>query len=156
MGIREKIRNYSRRLTEYDIFSSYAFLPVRVSDVIKGKLKGYLLPDAGSVVIIAGAADMSGQLAYLPLGLFAFAIVSAYSVSVTVYLAGLSPNVLLYSARTFLGYGASIVPCLVLAIISSLLNPVLLLVVMPPFVAFAYLFLKRSFGKWDRMDSPTF
>jgi hypothetical protein len=143
-------------LTEYDIFSSYAFLPVRVSDVIKGKLKGYLILDLMSVAIIAGAAALTGQLAYLPLGLFTFAIISAYSVSVTVFLAGLSPNVLIYSAKTFLSYTILIVPCLVLAIISSLINPVLIFIALPPFILFAYILLKKSSRKWDSKEQPTF
>jgi hypothetical protein len=143
-------------LTEFDIFSSYAFLPVRVSDVIKGKLKGYLVLDAGSVAIIAAASALSGQLMSLPAGLFAFAIISAYSVSVTVYLAGLSPNVLIYSARTFLGYCAALVPCLVLAIISSLMNPLLLLASMPPFIALSFVLLRKGFAKWDSLEQPIF
>lgn len=143
-------------LTEFDVFSSYAFLPVRVSDVIRGKLKGYLILDCGSIAVIAAAAGLTGQICYLPLGLFTFAIISAYSVSVTVYLAGLSPNVLIYSAKTFLGYSAAIVPCLVLAIITSLVNPVLLLIAMPPFLPLSFLLMRKSYPKWDSRDQPFF
>ncbi len=143
-------------LTEFDDFSSYAFLPVRMSDVIRSKLSGCVLLNVSSVAIIAGAALLGGQAVMLPMGLAAFVAVGSYTISVTVLLAGLRPNILIYSARTFLAYTAAIAPVMVLCIMVSVLLPQALL--LSPFllVALSALIIRRALRRWDaRGDSAT-
>src|SRR5690606_20647663 len=83
-------------LTEFDSFSSYAFLPVEVSGVIDAKLKSYgilsLLPVA--VLVFAAAATGGAAAPFIP-ALAVLISVSTYTLAVTVYLTGLHPNVML-------------------------------------------------------------
>ncbi len=142
-------------LTEYDIFTEYAFLPVRVSEVMRAKLGGYALLNAASVAIMAAAALVTGQLWNLPLGLYLCILISAYSVSATVLICGLSPGILIFSGKVFSQYIILIVPVLVLSIIAAIVNPVLLaaLVVLPPL---CYIMLKKAFAVWDSKEQAAF
>lgn len=140
-------------LTEFDSFSSYTFLPVEVSEVIDGKLKGYsllsLLPVA---VLVFAAATTGGAGTFLP-ALAAFLSVSAYTLAVTVYLTGLYPNVMLYHAGVFLWYVLATSPALLLIIFASILDPLYafgsLLLILP-----AALLLSRGRTKWQAWEMP--
>lgn len=140
-------------LTEFDSFTSYAFLPVEVSEVIDAKLKAYalanLLPLA---VLVIAAATTEWTVAFFP-ALAAFVSVSAYTLAVTVCLCGLHPNVMLYHARVFLRYILAISPALLLLIFASIVDPgyafLSLLLVAP-----AALLLSRARKKWQTWDMP--
>ncbi len=140
-------------LTEFDSFSSYTFLPVAVSEVIDSKLKSYgllgLLPVA---VLVLAAATSGGAGTFLP-ALAAFLSVSAYTLAVTVYLTGLYPNVMLYSAGVFLRYLLAISPALLLLIFASIVDPAYafgsLLLIVP-----AALLLSRGRVKWQAWEMP--
>ncbi|WP_292731126.1 hypothetical protein [Methanoculleus sp.] len=140
-------------LTEFDSFSSYTFLPVAVSEVIDSKLKSYgllgLLPVA---VLVLAATTSGGAGTFLP-ALAAFLSVSAYTLAVTVYLTGLHPNVMLYSAGVFLRYLLAISPALLLLIFASILDPAYafgsLLLIVP-----AALLLSRGRTKWQAWEMP--
>jgi len=142
-------------LTEYDVFTEYAFLPVRVSEVIRAKLGGYALLNVASVAIMAAAALVTGQMWNLPLGLYLCILISAYSVSVTVLICGLSPGILIFSGKVFAQYIALIVPVLVLSIIAAIINPALLvaLLVLPPL---SYSMLKKALTVWDSREQAAF
>lgn len=141
-------------LTEFDSFSSYTFLPVEVSEVIDGKLKSYalanLLPVA--VLVFAAATSAGGAGTFFP-ALAAFLSVSAYTLAVTVYLTGLYPNVMLYSAGVFLRYILAISPVLLFLIFASLLDPAYtfgsLLLILP-----AAFLLSRGRTKWQAWEMP--
>jgi len=140
-------------LTEFDSFSSYAFLPVEVSEVIDGKLKSYaianLLPAA---VLVLAAATAGGAGTFLP-AFAAFLSVSAYTLAVTVYLTGLYPNVMLYHAGVFLRYLLAISPVLLLLIFASILDPAYAfgsLVIFLP----AALLIARGRKKWQAWEMP--
>ncbi len=139
-------------LTEFDSFSSYTFLPVEVSEVIDGKLKSYGLASLLPVAVLALAAATGGAGTFLP-ALAAFLSVSAYTLAVTVYLTGLHPNVMLYSAGVFLRYLLAISPALLLLIFASIFDPAYaalsLLLVLP-----AALLLSRGRTKWQAWEMP--
>ena len=143
-------------LTEFDVFSSYAFLPVRASEVIKGKLSGYVMLNIVSVAILLVAAVLTGQSAQLLWGLPIFAVVSAYSSGATVYIAGLNPNILIFSGKVFLQYLALIVPALILCIVASIMNPLLLVPLLPPLAALAAVFIRKSYARWDNREQLVF
>lgn len=140
-------------LTEFDSFTSYAFLPVEVSGVIDAKLKSYallnLLPAA---VLVLAAATSGGAGTFIP-ALAALLSVSAYTLAVTVYLTGLHPNVMLYSAGVFLRYVLMISPALLLLIFASIIDPTYavlsLLLILP-----AALLLARGRKKWQAWEMP--
>lgn len=140
-------------LTEFDSFTSYAFLPVEVSGVIDAKLQSYallnLLPAA---VLVLAAATSGGAGTFIP-ALAALLSVSAYTLAVTVYLTGLHPNVMLYSAGVFLRYVLMISPALLLLIFASIIDPTYavlsLLLILP-----AALLLARGRKKWQAWEMP--
>jgi hypothetical protein len=136
-------------LTEFDGFSSYSFLPVRVSDVIKGKLRGYALLNLFSAAAVAAFALWNGNAAALPLGLAAFVSVSVYTLSFTVYLGGLRPNVLIYSARTFLAYVGAAAPAMIVSIVASIGYPPALAAIALVMLPASFFVTRRSFSRWD-------
>ncbi|MDV4341800.1 hypothetical protein HL657_01135 [Methanoculleus sp. YWC-01] len=140
-------------LTEFDSFTSYAFLPVEVSEVIDAKLKSYALANLLPLgVLVLAAATSGGMGTFLP-ALAAFASVSAYTLAVTVYLTGLHPNVMLYSAGVFLRYLLAISPALLLLIFASILDPgyaaLSLFLILP-----AALLLARGRTRWQAWEMP--
>ncbi|WOX58021.1 hypothetical protein [Methanoculleus receptaculi] len=140
-------------LTEFDSFTSYAFLPVEVSEVIDAKLKAYALANLLPLAVLVIAAATTGwTVAFFP-ALAAFVSVSAYTLAVTVCLCGLHPNVMLYHARVFLRYILAISPALLLLIFASIVDPgyaFLSLFLVAP----AALLLSRARKKWQTWDMP--
>ncbi|MCM2465084.1 hypothetical protein [Methanoculleus oceani] len=140
-------------LTEFDSFTSYAFLPVRVSEVIDAKLKSYGLANLLPATVLALAAATAGGAGTFIPALAAFLSVSVYTLAVTVYLTGLHPNVMLYSAGVFLRYLLAISPALLLLIFASILDPwyaALSLLLIAP----AAFLLSRGRAKWQAWEMP--
>jgi hypothetical protein len=142
-------------VTEFDLFSSYAFLPVEVKTIIRGKLESYGLLNLVSVAMIVAAGLGTGQAGLLLPALLTFASLSFYSVAVTVYVGGLSPSVMLYNAKVYVPYLGLITPALLFTLFVSLPNPwfalsSLLLIPAGWFV------LGKAFTKWSAMEQPGF
>jgi hypothetical protein len=135
-------------VTEFDLFASYTFLPVRVSTVIKAKLHSYVLLNLVSAVILLGAGISTGQPLLLIPAFPTFIAVSSYAVAVTIYFTGLSPTLMLYNAKVYIPYLALIAPILLILIFLSLPNPwyALLSILCIPA---AGLILHRGFNRWD-------
>ena len=142
-------------LTEFDLFTSYAFLPVRVSDVIKSKITSYALINSISILILILTAIKIGPLDYFLPALFSFISVSAYTLSMTIYLTGLYPNVLLYNAKIFAEYLFLISPVLLSLIILSMFNPVYLVASLVLIPVSGHV-LGRSYKKWNMRENPSF
>ncbi|AKB51131.1 hypothetical protein MSBRW_1878 [Methanosarcina barkeri str. Wiesmoor] len=141
-------------LTEYDIFASYAFLPLKVSDMIRSKLNSYLFLNLVPLIILILLTLKIDPVFLLPALLLFFSI-SLYMVSILIYLTGLSPSINLYNGRTFAVYTLSVMPLLLVNIVLSMFGPyyvLLNLLLLPPSL---YL-LGQSFRKWDRTESPRF
>ncbi len=141
-------------LTEYDIFTSYAFLPLKVSDVIRSKLNSYLFLNLVSLILLI-LLTLKKDPAFLLPDLLLFLSISLYMVSILIYLTGLSPSINLYNGRTFAVYTLSIMPLLLVNIILSMFDPYYVLVnllLVPP----ALYLLRQSFRKWDQIESPCF
>lgn len=140
-------------VTEFDSFSSYTFLPVEVSEVIDGKLKGYALANLlPAAVLVLAAATAGGMGTFLP-AFAAFLSVSAYTLAVTVYLCGLSPNVMLYSAGVFLRYILAISPVLLGLIFASILDPAYAFASLLLIPAAGHL-IARGRRKWQAWEMP--
>lgn len=141
-------------LTEYDIFTSYAFLPLKVSDMIKSKLNSYLFLNLIPLIILVLLALKKDPESLLP-ALLIFLSISLYMVSLVIYLTGLSPSITLYNGKTFAIYTLSIMPLLLVNIIMSMFNSyygLLNLLLIP----FSIYLLGKSFIKWDLMESSYF
>jgi hypothetical protein len=135
-------------LTEFDDFSYYSFLPVKVSTLIVGKLEGYILLNVSSLIIVIGAAILGNVLSSLYLGLLVFVSISAYTVAVTMLLLGLKSN-RIFSGRTFVAYTLMISPVMVFSMMLSMLYPLVLIGLPFVLVPISIAVMKRGFRKWD-------
>jgi len=142
-------------LTEFDSFTSYAFLPVEVQEVIDAKLKSYALLNLLPAAVLVLAAATSGGAGSLIPAFAAFASVSVYTLAVTVYLTGLHPNVMLYSAWVFLRYLLAISPALLLLIFASVLDPRYALLSLLLILPAAFLII-RARVKWQAWEMPRY
>ena len=141
--------------TEFDSFTSYAFLPVKVSTLMKSKINSYILINIFSLAVLTLVSLWTNQLSYFLPALFTFLAVSSYTLSITVHLAGLNPNILLYNAKIFAQYLVLITPLLLALIFTSVVNPFYLifsLVLIP----ISYSIVKKSYEKWDDIEQPYF
>jgi hypothetical protein len=140
-------------LTEFDSFAGYAFLPVRVSTVMQGKVMSYLVLMVVPLGVLLGATVASGQYDLLIPAVCVFFGMSFYALSATVYLMGLHPTVLIYNAKLFALYTAMTAPVAVLLLFGAALHPWLLcaaLLLLP----FAWYILRHAMQRWDRWDVP--
>lgn len=141
-------------LTEYDIFASYAFFPLKVSDMIRNKLNSYLFLNLAPLILLIPLTLKRDPAVLLP-ALLLFLSISLYMVSILIYLTGLSPSINLYNGRTFAVYTLSVMPLLLVNIILSMFGPYYVLVNFLLVPLSLYL-LGQSFRKWDRIESPRF
>jgi hypothetical protein len=142
-------------VTEFDLFTSYSFLPVEVGTVIRGKLESYSLLNLVSLAILVAAGLGTGEAALLIPALLTFAAVSFYVVAVTVYVGGLSPSIMLYNAKVYLPYLGLITPVLLFLLFVSIPNPwyaLASLLLIPP----GWFILTRAFSRWGRAEQPGF
>ena len=142
-------------VTEFDLFASYAFLPVGVGTVIRGKLESYGLLNLVSLAILVAAGLGTGQADLLFPAVLTFASLSFYAVAVTVYVGGLSPSVMLYNAKVYLPYLGLIVPALLALLFLSLPNPWFALASLALVPAGAFV-LGKAFAKWGAMEQTGF
>ncbi len=140
-------------LTEFDTLAGYAFLPVSVATVIRGKVMTYLLLIAAPLAVLLGATMVSGQFGLLIPALCAFVGMSLYALSATVYLMGLHPTVLIYNAKLFGLYTVMTAPVAVLLLFTAALHPWLLCTALL-LVPFAWYILRHGMERWERWESP--
>ena len=136
-------------LTAFDTFNPYMFLPVKVSIVIKSKLVSYSIINIISLVILTLAAVSMNQLFYFLPALCSFTTISLFSLSMTIYFAGLHPTILFYNTKIFSQYIGTVAPILFIFTIISILNPLVMLL-SPILLIPALLVLKKSYKKWDK------
>ena len=136
-------------LTAFDTFNPYMFLPVKVSTVIKSKLMSYALINILSLVILTFATISMNQLTYFIPALCSFTTISLYSLSMTIYFAGLHPTTLMYNSKIFSQYVATVAPLLFVFTILSILNPLTMLA-SPVLLILAICVLRKSYRKWDK------
>jgi hypothetical protein len=142
-------------LTEFDVFTSYVFLPVRVSTLMKSKIKGYAIISLAPLAILVSTAAWLNQFSDLLISLITFLSVSSFALAVKIYLTGLYPNILLYNAKIFIVFLLLASPALLALIILSIFNPLYLLsslVLIPT----AFYIVKKSYAKWDNREQPSF
>jgi len=141
-------------LTEYDIFASYAFFPLKVSDVIKSKLNSYFFLNLIPFVLLTLLALKEEPASLLP-SLLLYISFSFYMVSILVYLTGLSPSINIYNGKTFAVYALSVIPLLLINIILSVFGSYYVLVDLL-LIPLALYMLGQGFRKWDRIESSLF
>jgi hypothetical protein len=140
--------------TEFDSFTSYAFLPVKVSTLMKSKVNSYVVINAVSLAVLIFVMLWTGHTDYFLPALLSFLSVSSYTMSITLYLAGLNPNILLYNAKIFSEYLLLISPLLLVMIFLSVIPFYLIASII--LVPISYLIIKKSYDKWDNIEQPHF
>lgn len=142
-------------LSEFDIFTSYLFLPVKVSTLIKSKIIGYVIINLVPLVILVLTAFWTGEFLYFPAALLTFLSVSSYSLAIKIYLTGLYPNILLYNAKIFAQYLLLGVPVMLALIFLSIINPFYLLA-SPVLIPVSLFIIRRGCVKWDNREQLGF
>ena len=142
-------------LTEFESFSAYLFLPVKVSSIIRAKIMTFSVLHVVPAVFLIVIAAVTGVLASAVFAIvFAFSV-SYYALAIMVRYSGLSPSLMLYSASFFLRYSLFLIPPVIillgLAFIATGFSLAALILIIP-----SYFLLKGSFEKWDREDLPGF
>ncbi|MCK5476916.1 MAG: hypothetical protein KAI55_03275 [Candidatus Aenigmarchaeota archaeon] len=142
-------------LTEYDLFNSYSFLPVRVSTLIKSKVDGYMLINIVPLILLILVSLGTKQYAYFFSALFCFLSISLYSLSINIYLAGLHPNIMLCNPWTLLKYLFSIFPILLILIFMSIINHIYLIISLV-LIPVSFYIIKAGCKKWDNKKQISF
>jgi len=142
-------------VTMFDSFSSYACLPVAVSRVIAGKLTTFALLQVLPALFIAAVAILAGERAYLVPAVVLGLSVSFYAVAVMAWLAGLSPNVLVYDVKVLFLYLVLVGIAIILVTAAAFAEPYAALgavILLLP----AWLFVQKAKARWDEVDPAGF
>ncbi|MFA5415576.1 MAG: hypothetical protein WC295_08780 [Methanoregula sp.] len=142
-------------LTMFDTFSSYACLPVSVSTLLKGKISSFCALQLIPAIFIVLVSLASGGGTYFVPALVVCLSVSFFALSVTCWLAGLSPNVLIYDAKVLVSWFVLVGIALLAVIVLTIINPWYTLASAALFLP-AWVLVKLSFAKWDRREQQGF
>jgi hypothetical protein len=142
-------------VTMFDTFGPYACLPVTVSTLISSKLTTFAVLQLIPAVFIAGVAILSGEAAVIVPAVVLGIAVSFYAVSVMAWLAGLSPNVLVYDVKVLLVYLVLVGIAITILSAAAFMNPdyslAAVLLAIP-----AWLFVQKAKVRWDAVDPQGF
>ncbi|HVP95130.1 MAG TPA: hypothetical protein VMS89_08180 [Methanoregulaceae archaeon] len=142
-------------LTSFDSFSSYACLPISVSTLITSKICSFTVLQAIPLVFVAMVTVTVSGAGYLVPSLVLWCSVTFYALSVTIFLTGLSPNVLVYDVKVLLAF---------LVLTGIPVMTIIGLLLLNPYYALASAFLgipawilvHAGYHRWDRTDIATF
>jgi len=142
-------------LTAFDTVGSYGCLPIAVRTIIFSKICSFCLLQTIPAVFLAIITLITGAGQFLPSVLVLGLATSFFGLAVTIYLTGLSPNVLIYDAKVLVTYLVSMAVVIVPLIILSFMNPLYPLVAVLLLIPAIYL-VRRSYPKWERADIEGF
>jgi hypothetical protein len=142
-------------LTSFDNFQSYVCLPVRVSDLITGKICSFTLLQLIPVLFLSGVSISSRTVYELIPVLVLSVSISYFALSITIWFCGLSPTVLVYDIRVMAGYFLLIGTAS--AIFSSLafIHPSLALTSLVLFIP-VYVLIKKGLKKWNGKEMVSY
>jgi len=142
-------------VTMFDTFGPYACLPVAVSRLITGKLTTFAVLQLLPALFIAVVALLSGEGAYLLPAVVLGLSVSFYAVAVMAWLAGLSPNVLVYDVKVLAIYLVLVGIVLTVFTAVAFANPYYVLASVLLLVP-AWWFVQKAKVRWDAVDPAGF
>ena len=142
-------------LTAFDSFTTYASLPVSVRMVIMSKLSSFAVLQVVPVVFLTIVTLLSGEGAYLIPAVILAISISFFAVSVTIWLAGLSPHILVYDIRVMGRY--FLIIGVVTAIFSSIAfsNPWASLTAVLLGIP-AWILIQKGCTRWEQQEQPVF
>ncbi|MCX6689952.1 MAG: hypothetical protein NTZ39_09750 [Methanoregula sp.] len=142
-------------LTMLDTFNTYSCLPISVPTLLSGKISSFTALQLIPAIFIAIVSIAAGGLAYLVPALVICLSVSFYTLGVTCWLTGLSPNVLIYDAKVLVSWFVLVVIALFAIIVLIVINPFYTLASSALFLP-AWGFVKLSYAKWNTREQPGF
>ncbi|MBT3464889.1 hypothetical protein HOD20_03865 [archaeon] len=142
-------------LTEFELFSNYSFLPIKVSTIILSKIKSYFIINLISPLILLLIIIKLEQISSFIISLLLLISFSIYGLTTTIFLTGLHPNILLYNTKVFLLYIIYNLPVMLLFLFISAFFPnyLCLCILMIPF---SIIFIRISLKKWDNKQEIGF
>ena len=134
-----------------DSFAYYRFLPVDISDYIRGKIKMTLFLGIlyGSIILVV--FGLYNETIYLLFHAFLiYFIFMIYNLALTFYFAGLNPQEYLLNTYIFVKYALALLPVLFLGMFSAVFIDLLLFYAISAFIFsfLSYLLLRKGFDKW--------
>jgi hypothetical protein len=142
-------------VTMFDTFGPYSCLPVAISTLITSKITTFSVLQTVPAVFIAAIAILSGETRYIVPAVVLCLAVSFYAAGVTIWLTGLSPNVLVYNVNVLFAYLVLIGIVLTILTAIAFANPFYSLVSIV--LAFpAWLLTKKGMTRWDAVDMAGF
>jgi hypothetical protein len=142
-------------ITSFDTFSSYACLPVSVSTLITSKICTFTVLQVIPAVFLLFVTIITGEILYLIPVLIIWGAVSFYALSVSIYLTGLSPNILVYDVKVLIAFILLVGIPVMLVIALSFINPyfgIAALILSIP----AYMLVRKGYSKWEGKDMASF
>jgi hypothetical protein len=138
-------------ITEFDNISAYSCLPIGVAQLITSKSITYSVLQIIPAILLTMVSLITENANNLLFVLLAWGSISFYTLSVTIYLMGLSPSVMLYNAKVFLFYVILIgLPTLFFAGIATL--NITFLIGTPFLLLPAWWLYLKGKAKWDTRD----
>jgi hypothetical protein len=138
-------------ITEFDDISAYSCLPLGVAQLITSKTTTYSVLQVIPAILLTILSLITGNASYLLFVLVAWGSISFYALTVTIYLMGLSPSVMLYNAKVFLFYIILLgLPILFFAGIATL--DIRFLIGTPLLLLPAWWMYLKGKAKWDTRD----
>ena len=142
-------------ITSFDSFGAYMTLPVGVTTLLTSKICSFAVLQIIPVVLIIIVSVISGQPMYLLPAIVVCLAISFYSLSVTVWLTGLSPSVLVYDAKVLVSYLVLVGIAVVIAVALSFANPYFA-IGSALFMLPSWGFMRQSFKKWEDSEQQAF
>ena len=142
-------------ITSFDTFSSYACLPVSVSTLITSKICSFTVLQLIPAVFMIVVTFISGGFLYLIPAMVLWGAVSFYALAVSVYLTGLTPNVLVYDVKVLIAFmvlvGVPVMVLIALAFFNPYFGIAALLLGIPAFVL-----VRKGYTRWEGKDMASF
>jgi hypothetical protein len=142
-------------LTMFDTFGAYACLPVSVRTLLMSKITSFSMLQIIPAVFIVATALFSGEGLYLFPALLLCLSISFFSLGITVWLTGLSPNVLVYDVKVMVTYlvlsGLAVTVMSGLAFADPLYSLAGLILLLP-----AWWFMQRGMTRWESREQSGF
>jgi hypothetical protein len=142
-------------ITSFDTFSSYACLPVSVSTLITSKICSFTVLQVIPAIFMVIVSIITGGIAYIVPAIALWGSVSFYALSVSVYLTGLTPNVLVYDVKVLFAFmvlvGIPVMFVIALAFINPYFGIAALLLGIP-----AFGLVRKGYKRWEGKDMASF
>jgi hypothetical protein len=142
-------------ITSFDTLSSYACLPVSVSTLITSKICTFTVLQVIPAVFMVVVTIITGGILYIFPAMVLWGAVSFYALSVSIYLTGLTPNVLVYDVKVLLAFmilvGVPVMVVIALVFINPYFGIAALLLGIP-----AFLLVRKGYKRWEGKDMASF